>query len=218
MEYPKIETLYNRKPNFTVDTDAVRCDAFKLINQWHVTEKVDGTNVRIAMLPDGNVHFGGRTDNAQMPVSLVNYLRETVTLEKMQSAFPRTDGTWPTVTVFGEGYGEKIQSGGLYRSGVSLRIFDVLVETWWLDLDDIADVAHKLGLLTVPFLGVIGHLPKSLDDLHALVHKSEVATADGGPGCDAEGVVARTLPLLFMRNGDRLMWKLKARDFTAGKR
>jgi hypothetical protein len=219
MEYPKIETLYDRNPNFTVNTSAVRCDAFKLINQWHVTEKVDGTNVRITMLPDGNVRFGGRTDNAQMPVSLVNFLRETVTQETMQETFQRNSGEpWPTVTIFGEGYGEKIQSGGLYRKGVSLRIFDVLVDTWWLDLDDVAEVANKLGLLTVPYLGTIGTLPRSLDDLHALVHQSEVAKADGGPGCDAEGIVARTVPGLFMRNGERLMWKLKARDFVPGRR
>ncbi len=29
----------------------------------------------------------------------------------------------------------------------------------------------------------------------------------------AEGIVARTEPLLFTRRGDRVMWKLKAGDF-----
>jgi hypothetical protein len=32
-----------------------------------------------------------------------------------------------------------------------------------------------------------------------------------------EGVVARTVPLLLRRNGDRLMWKLKRSDYHKGK-
>jgi len=112
------------------------------------------------MLPDGNVHFGGRTDNAQMPVSLVNYLRETVTTREDAGCVPCQRRRVATVTVLARDTVRKIQNGGAYRSGVSLRVFDVLVETWWLDIDDIADVAHKLDLLTVPYLGVIGHLPK----------------------------------------------------------
>ena len=39
-------------------------------NQWNFTEKIDGTNIRVHW--DGHkVMFGGRTDNAQIPTSLV---------------------------------------------------------------------------------------------------------------------------------------------------
>src|SRR5687768_13940511 len=42
---------------------------------WQFTEKVDGTNVRVMW--DGNrVTFGGKTDNAQMPVRLLERLTE----------------------------------------------------------------------------------------------------------------------------------------------
>ncbi|KKM01397.1 hypothetical protein LCGC14_1794810 [marine sediment metagenome] len=39
-------------------------------NQWVWTEKVDGTNIRI-MWDGVDVVFGGRSDNAQLPVTLI---------------------------------------------------------------------------------------------------------------------------------------------------
>ena len=40
-----------------------------------------------------------------------------------------------------------------------------------------------------------------------------VAKEEGDESHRAEGVVARTTPLLFTRKGQRLMWKLKVKDF-----
>lgn len=43
--------------------------------EWIFTEKVDGTNVRVHW--DGHkVSFGGRTDNTQMPMPLVERLQK----------------------------------------------------------------------------------------------------------------------------------------------
>ena len=105
MKYPKIETLWNRDPQtHKVLPGELRLPEFGLVSRWLVTEKIDGTNVRIMLHADGSVEYGGRTDNAQMPTTLIGYLTETFTREKMQATFQQNeDGTWPEVAVFGEG-------------------------------------------------------------------------------------------------------------------
>lgn len=227
MEYPKIETLFDRGEDFVVDTTKFRLPEFENIKRWHVTEKIDGTNVRVMYKttgsPDnlGRVTFGGRTDDASMPTFLLNMLQETFTLEKLLAAFtPSAPNEVLEVVLYGEGYGPKINKGGNYRSqeqGVSFRLFDVRVGQWWLNWNNIEDVARKLDISTVPVLAdAVG-----LDWLIGLVQEefnSVVAEQERRVGFTAEGVVARTDPLLFTRKGERLMWKLKARDFRAGKK
>jgi hypothetical protein len=211
IEYPKLETLYDRDPKtFKVMTDRPRLPEFSLIKSWHITEKIDGTNIRIEWFAaEKRLIFGGRTDNAQMPTHLMVYLQETFKPE-MFSSFEND------MILFGEGYGEKIQKGGgNYRKGVSFRLFDVLIGRWWLENDSIRDIAYRLNIETVPDLGIITSLPTSKFELEILTrNESLVAIWDGGVGTVPEGIVARTQPLLFTRKGDRVMWKLKFRDFV----
>jgi ATP-dependent RNA circularization protein (DNA/RNA ligase family) len=216
--YPKIETLYNRSPEtFVVDPDELRLPEFDMIKGWVVTEKVDGTNVRVACHSDGDIEFGGRTDNAQMPIFLLNHLREVFIVDKFVSAFEGAD--LPEIILFGEGYGPKIQKGGgLYRSDVSFRLFDVKVGDWWLNFMDVEGVAQKMGITTVPRLAYIDYLPKNIDDLAIIVDQSVVSREDRGAGCRAEGIVAHTEPMLFTRRGQRMMWKLKFKDFESRNR
>ena len=213
IEYPKIETLYDRDiKTFKVMVDALRMPEFGIIKSWRVTEKIDGTNVRVFWsASDKKLTFGGRTDNAQMPVTLMSYLNETFKPEMF-------GGFDSDVTLFGEGYGEKIQKGGgNYRKGVAFRLFDVLIGTWWLEPENVNGIAEQLNINTVPFQATITELPKSLSDLVSIVGVlSSTAQEDGGAGLQPEGIVARSCPLLFCRNGGRLMWKLKFRDFPNG--
>ena len=219
MEYPKIETVFDRNPEDMrhVVWGKFRHPAFASISRWDVTEKVDGTNVRVFLdAADGGetrVRFGGRTDAAQMQTSLLAALTEMFPVDDVASAFD--PGT--TAILFGEGYGPKIQKGGgLYRADQSFRLFDVLVygregRPWWLEWDDVEDVALKLGIQTVPVLARF----YSLDGALALVSApSTVAWQDGGTGLPQEGIVARSEPLLFDRRGRRVMWKLKDRDLS----
>lgn len=210
IEYPKIDTLYDRDPNtFKVIPGELRLIEFGNIKEWFVTEKVDGTNIRIKWLADEKrLLYGGRTDNAQMPTSLMIYLQETFKPE-MFSDFKND------MILFGEGYGEKIQKGGgNYRKGVSFRLFDILIGDWWLEPENVFEIADKLSIKTVPILGKIDYLPTTIADLGIITAmESYVANEDGGAGMIPEGVVARTHPLLFTRKGERLIWKLKFRDF-----
>ena len=211
MEYPKIETLFVRDEKTFKVTDQLRLPEFDLVKRWLVTEKIDGTNVRVffdgANLGVPTVRFKGRTENAQMPTFLLTHLQDAFTAEKVGAAFD--EGS--SVILFGEGYGPKIQKGGNYRSDVSFRLFDVRVGEWWLNWDGVDDVADKLGIRTVPVLGRCDSLDRAIERLR---HGSPVAFQEAENEIPQEGIVARTDPLLMTRGGDRLMWKLKAKDYA----
>lgn len=211
-EYPKIETLYERGSDFSV-TDQLRSPVIGTISRWLVTEKIDGTNIRIDLRrgEDGvdRVTFGGRTQAAQIPADLVAYLQRTFTVEKMVAL--RLDAEPTTITLFGEGYGAGIQKGGgLYRKDKAVILFDVLVgDRWWLDYAAVAEIAAKLDVPVVPLLG-----EWTLDEIREKVPTLRSVVADR----EAEGVVCRPLETLYDKHGKRLTIKLKASDFRAGKR
>lgn len=226
-EYPKIETLFDRDPvTFRVDEDRIRLPEFSALRQWEVTEKIDGTNVRVhfdtsmAHVESARaVEFYGRSDNAQMHPPLLAFLRDTFTVERMATTFKDAIERSVPVTLYGEGYGPKIQKGGgRYRPDTpSFRVFDVMVGGVWIRLESVREIAASLGIATVP---VIGYL--TLDTAVCIARDgfvSNVATVDGGDVTyHAEGIVAKSDPLMLDRMGRRVMWKLKARDFTGGKR
>jgi hypothetical protein len=236
-EYPKIETLFDRDPKTVkVDESKIRLPEFLMVSKWYVTEKIDGTNVRTDFKtkwePTGKflspnqpvvqnagrvVEVAGRTENAQMPPFLYRFLSDTFTLEKLQQTFPDLE-PHITVTIYGEGYGPKIQSGGNYRKDIACRLFDVKVGSWWLEPDNIDSVARKLGIQTVPLISEA----MTIEDAVAFVKnkpQSKVSMQEYEGICkdgkypSIEGIVARTTPLLLRRNGERLMWKLKCKDF-----
>lgn len=223
IEYPKIETLYDRdQKTKKVIPGALRLPEFAAVCRWRVTEKIDGTNIRIGLNADGTVHIGGRTDAAQIPTPLLSYLLATFTPDKLRATFTNPDGSVSDFTLFGEGYGPKIQNGGGYCATPRFRLIDVRVGNWWLEWDNTKDVAQKIGVETVPMINatdepVITSLPESVAELIDLCgEQSWVARLDGGSGCRPEGVVAQSAPMLFTRRGDRVMWKLKFRDFPTG--
>ncbi len=212
VEYPKIETLYERGSDFSV-TDALRSPVIGTISKWLVTEKVDGTNIRVDLRrgDDGTdrVTYGGRTASAQIPADLIAYLQRAFTVEKMAAL--RLDAEPTTITLFGEGYGPGIQKGGgLYRKDKAVILFDVLVaDRWWLDYAAVEDIAKKLDVPVVPLLGIW-----TLDEIRERVPTLRSTLGDR----EAEGVVCRPLETLYDKHGHRLSIKLKASDFRAGKK
>jgi len=225
LPYPKIETLYNRKEDFSVNASQFRLPEFGNIRAWNYTEKIDGANVRIEILPDGSIHFGGRTENAQIHAALLDYLLATFTTNKAMRVFQigaDAEKPFEGATLYGEGYGPKIQSGGKYRKDMAFILFDVLVaDKWWLSPENVEDVASSFGISAVPNLGVTDdRLPESDSDLRDILGNgnSILAMSDSEQITQAEGIVARAYPMLYLRDGRRCMWKLKFSDFRKGKR
>ena len=205
-EYHKRETLYERdeathrlKPELILKNPT-----YALLKSWQFTEKIDGTNIRcIWDCASGRLTFNGKTDNAQIHADLVKWLYEHVSEETMRTIFPETN-----VVIYGEGYGAGIQKGGDYSSTKKLIVFDILVDgKWWLNWQNTCDVATKLGLDVVPFIGEM-----TLEDATAMVRAGFQSKLNDGK-MKAEGLVGRPAETLFDKKGARLIVKLKTKDF-----
>jgi len=212
-KYPKIESLFKRDENFKV-TNEIRCPEFENIKKWLITEKIDGTNIRIIFnREEGYLVFRGRTDNAQMPAFLYEALLKMFHIEKFMEVFPDVK----EVCLFGEGYGQKIQKGGGdYNKGNSFRLFDVWIDGWWLEWDSVIEIAKQLGIETAPEYGIMT-LNKAVTKLKggysegmiSIVAQVENNSIDTIP----EGIVARAYPMMLFRNGTPIKWKLKVSDY-----
>jgi hypothetical protein len=210
MEYGKIETLYERdERTFKVKVGELKNRTYSLLKTWHWTEKVDGTNIR-CIWREGKLTFGGKTDAAQIQADLVRWLYENVSVDKLRAAFPEKDGVQADVVIYGEGFGAGIQKGGGDYSPIKkLVMFDVLIDgKWWLNYENVCDVASKLNLEVVPSFGEM-----TLEDATEFVRKGFKSKCAVKVNKDAEGLVGRPLETLFDKKGHRLITKLKTKDF-----
>lgn len=206
-EYHKIETLYERATDGTrkLIPGKWRNETVEFLknNRWHFTEKIDGTNIRVHW--DGHkVLFGGRTERAQIPAKLFTFLHEKFGGDEVEQIFEQKFGGIEA-TLYGEGYGAGIQSGGAYRSDVSFILFDVQVGDIWLKRESVEDIATTFGIDVVPFLGF-----GTLEDAVNFVRTnpmSRIGTAK------MEGIVARPEVEVRDRLGRRVIVKIKATDF-----
>jgi len=221
VEYFKINSLWKRqeyvkdKPKGThghLIVGDYSEPEFGNIKHWRVSEKVDGTNIRIffnSHLKELHVSFSGRTDNAQLPPHLLEYLQSHFTSERLCSVFkPDESGRIPSVFLFGEGYGPKIQSGGgNYRKDAGFILFDVIVDNWVLKVEDVKEIALKLEIPMVPDLGVMRE-----SEIVEFVKSKPMSQCSHVPQM-MEGVVCRSEPLMLFRNRRPVMFKLKCKEF-----
>jgi hypothetical protein len=144
-QYHKINTIFKRdeKTKHIIEGD-YSLPEFEYLkdNKWVFTEKVDGTNIRV-MWNGESVVFGGKTDDAQMPVFLLYKLQELFEGTQKRLLFKEKFGAEP-VCLYGEGYGAKIQKGGgnYNPSGVDFVLFDVLISDVAYDNINICPI-HK---------------------------------------------------------------------------
>ena len=229
--YPKIETLFDRDDTFRVDTSRYRRPVYGTIDRWLVSEKVDGTNIRLVFEMDENpggdgteppaltTAIKGKTDNASIPPLLLEHCRQLVSRLTADVGGLMLDRGLTQYVLYGEGYGPKIQNGGRYRTDQGFILFDIGVGGGrFLSDDVVTETAAKFAVPRVPLL--YGGEPMPLADIVGMVqsgHASDVADVYD-PTFMAEGVVARTVEPLYDNRGERLMWKLKAKDFQAGRR
>lgn len=207
--YEKIETIYARDIEGTkkLMPGVFRNETVEYLanNKWLWTEKVDGTNIRVFW--DGhNVSFGGRTDKAQIPASLINRLYELFGGEENEQIFEQMFGE-KEVILFGEGYGRKIQAvGSAYNpDGVDFALFDVLIGDNYQEKSWVNETARALGIKVVPTVGC-GTLIEAVEYVKG--HPSSMIG-----DCEMEGIVCRPMVELRDRRGERLIVKIKWNDF-----
>ena len=204
-KYPKIYGPFKRGLDHKLMTDVWSRDEFEYLanNQWEFREKIDGTNIRIGLNAEEEYFVGGRTDKAQIPKPLATAIEELGLEKKLKEMFDKP------VTLFGEGYGVKIQAAGasyLPKSN-GFILFDVLIGNIWLDTQAILSIAAALEIPHVPIIGK-GTLAEGI----ALVthgFQSKITELE----CPAEGIVAVPTCNLVSRSGGRIIVKLKSKDF-----
>jgi len=208
-EYHKIQTIFKRDPATNYKTliyGDYALPEFEYLkdNLWVFTEKVDGTNIRVMF--NGEISFGGKTDRAQIPAFLVNKLNERFLpqIDKFKATFTDPE---PNVCFYGEGYGAKIQKGGgNYRPDQDFVLFDIKIGEWWLQRKDVEEIGKNFGLDIVPIIGV-----GSLKDM--VERTQDGFYSEWNDKFIAEGIVARPDTELKARNGNRIITKIKYKDF-----
>lgn len=223
--YPKIQSLYKRE-GVTYDEEKKEyvyekrfkhpliigdyaSPEFGLIKNWDMFEKIDGTNIRITLfsVPEVKDNFliQGRKKDSKIPGHLMEWLSNKFTKEKMREAFPNAE----MVTLYGEGYGPKIQaSGHSYDDKVGFVLFDVQINGWWMSYDQRLEVCEKLDIKHVP------KIDSEVDEEEVVdfVRRKPKSRFAIDPNFVMEGVVCSTEPLLRGRNGDIVKFKLRVAD------
>lgn len=210
IKYHKIKTVYRRSEKTKKLIEGEFNDKiveFLAENKWVWTEKVDGMNIQIHW--DGHkVNIYGRTENAEIPKLLMDRLEDTFLGEENEQIFEQNFGE-KEVILFGEGYGEKIQNGGGYINGQDFILFDVYFpqNNVWLETENISVVASYFNLNVVPIVG-IGAIEDAVEYVK-LKLKSQVGR------CEAimEGIVCKPLIELKDNQGNRIIVKIKHKDF-----
>ncbi len=207
--YHKIKTIWDRDPDThykTLIANQWATPEFEFLahNQWTMEEKVDGTNIRITIGPGQHYEIGGRTDNAQIYAPLYEVLKGVAERAIAEEIVEDVSLTW---TMYGEGYGAKIQKGGgnYNPDGVDFALFDVRIGNVWLRRVSTEQIAGRIGVRKPPVLA-IGTLAQA-------VHMVKCGVLSSWGDFEAEGLILRPVQELRTRRGDRIIGKIKIKDF-----
>lgn len=222
MDYHKIQTLFKRDENGVIIEDQYTLEEFKYLenNLWECTEKIDGTNIHIdfTLTEDGvkNLKIRGRTIRANIPFLLENYLKDTFTADRILKGFRLPEaGSEVPVSIYGEGYGKKVQKcGGRYlKDSVGFIIFDIFIGGFWLERNVIEEIAKSIDIPVVPVIGYY-----TIDEAIEIVKEGFISKVAEDKTLLAEGLVLKPIPGFLRRNGNRLITKLKTVDFKNSKK
>lgn len=214
-EYPKIQSVYKRyaegpnKGKFIIGEWSLPEFEYLKDLTWAWKEKVDGTNIRVQYWGaqqeiglNAEVEVKGKTDKAQRIEPLYSIVEKMFPKEWFQEHFdPDID-----VCLYGEGYGPGIQKGGKYRADQSFVLFDIKIGHWWLKNEDLADIARQ-GNVDWIYAARQYTLMEAIDKV-----RGGIPSTWGN--FDMEGLVGQPLIPLNMRNGQRIITKIKTKDFA----
>ena len=211
-KYHKIQSVFKRDPankHKTFLWGEFTRPEFEYLQdlEWEWTEKVDGTNIRIHSDPaGGKVTFGGRTERAQLQNSL--WLAVDEVAQRVEKLDLRG------LTLYGEGYGAGIQKGGgNYRTDQGFILFDVMVSMTgiFLSRQNVEGIAQQLDIPVVPVVGS-GDLWEAIYVVKDRYDAAYSRLKDGD--MLAEGLVVRPSTELRTRTNERVITKIKVRDFS----
>ncbi len=216
-KYPSIPTYHARDPK----NGALLEEALSFSGDVHVSEKIDGVNSRIAVLPSGGYVIGSREDLLYASGDvLANPAHGIVdALRAFAGQIPRHRRD--VLVFFGEVYGgHKVTRASLQYTGagaVGYRMFDVAIipvevlfwsllriSQWrdtggqhFLSEQELSHVADREGVDLTPRLATVdsAELPTSIEGMNAFLARrlpTTLAALDEGGGASPEGVVLRS--------------------------
>ena len=214
--YPKIDTIWKRnmkKKGIIIPGEYASEEIEKNKEiQWRVTEKIDGTNIRIIWDKKNGIVFKGRKPNSMIPPMLEKALH--ILFDGKEEIFQSNFGE-NTAILYGEGFGGRVSGGKIpaknYNESSGFILFDVWTGKKWLDWKEVTETAKKFNIPHVPLYGTYT-LPEILtmvkNDMRSGNMKSNFG--DFYP----EGIVATASPMILFSNGEPMRWKLKTFDFN----
>ena len=225
MKYHKINALYNR---WRKDLDPIETlplnkkygdfkdgefaqSEFEYLfnNQWIWSEKLDGTNIRI--YANWSEQYGihtfevkGKDENSSTPKDLLEWIKNWIyeNSQIVSDLFAAED-----IILYGEGVGTKIQKVGHNFGNQHFKLFDVYINGFWLQKDDVLDIANKLSLDTP--ITWIGTIQNAIDKVKTLPVSSF-------GNFTIEGYVGQPLIRLNDAQQKRIVTKIKVCDFVKG--
>lgn len=205
MQYHKIENIYKRDPQtHKLIEGEFQNPSVDLLqnNKWLFKEKLDGMNVRIIW--DGHqVEFRGRTDKARVPEEMLAWLEKYFIEELFEQEFGEKE-----VVFFGEGIGGKIQKGARYsdyQCDEKFILFDIVIGYMFLQQETVEELAEKFNVEVAKDFGT----GKLLEGVQMIKKNIKSLYTDK----EVEGIIAIPIGDFRSRNGQRIITKIKHKDF-----
>jgi len=220
--YPKINTIFQRdlttkKSTIILGTWSEPEFEYLKDSLWLGYEKLDGQNVRIQYYPNrGDMFFKGKEENAKffegVEQRLSDIFHKSKMTETFSEVFPPNENKPYEVCLYGEVFGANIPAldkpGKIpYLDYIDFRLIDVKIGNWWLSRDNVKDIASKLNIGTtqLAFKGTL---------LEAIEFVKGGFPSLINPETESEGLVLFPAVQLYNKKGERIITKLKYKDFT----
>ncbi|WQJ53278.1 MAG: RNA ligase [Wendovervirus sonii] len=223
---PELEWLKDCKfdADEKIDGTCIRIEVSRILSEtkliWSVDYKGKTDNADIPKKLEEHLKTKYPEEKVLNALGLTKEMQidETLTIEKGWTIENVNDGNIirtfdetkiPTMyTLYGEGYGAGIQSGGYYRKDNAFIGFDVKVNNMYLLRKNRNEIFDKLDCPIVPYIGQF-----TIQEAIEFVKKgfnSRIAEEEHL----AEGLVLRCPDGILTRRGDRIIFKIKTCDWN----
>lgn len=178
-------------------------EALRDIEFW-ASEKIDGTSVGIKW--DGErVSFVGHTDKSQFCPHYLEYLQNRFGTPEFESCIEGIFGDRP-VTIYGEGISKDYNVDYGFPEGEFI-MYDIQYENRrFAEREFVHEVAEKLGMKT-PY-------EEKMSLQHAIAFVKSRPDSFLDKEKKLEGLVLRAPVELYLNNGERVITKVKVKDFV----
>ncbi len=207
-KYSKIYTIFERDKHFKIVKGVLnpKLDGIENIKNFVVTSKIDGTNCGIILTPEKEILVRKRSDIIKDDNEHHLYFEaiKDIDMQKIKNYF---EDSKSLITIFGEACGDNIQKQGkTYGDTKHFRLFDVKVGDNFFDWNDLVKFSKATGIQLVEWKKIEG---KDIFDYDYWLKKLQ---ADNKSKY-VEGYVVRSNPLLLNKFGERMIFKIKFKDF-----